>query len=137
MSVRRKKGNRGKRKKKSVSFFSREKKINKKINQFRKIVLNHDNQNVHEYNKADKLRLQIKNLLRLQSNVLYGQSRKRRYVYYDQTANFKGLYVTWKKETLPLYLELRLSCPKHIVQCLVTFYRAIKTNAIITYNIFF
>lgn len=128
MGKRYKKGNIGKRKKKpSAIFKENERKINIKINQFRKIVLNYEDvTSVELYNKSDKLRREIKRLLNYQSKFIATQSHKRRFIYYDQTANFKGLYVTWKKITLPIYLSVRFDIPEHLIPALACYYRDLK-----------
>lgn len=136
MGVRRKKGNHGKRKKSSNAYFKREQYINKCIDEFRIIVFKHDIVNESLYFRANRLRLKIKELLRIQGHDVSFQSRKRRYVYYNQTANFKGLYVTWKKETYPLYLKLKFDFPAHIIINLNIFYKNIKTGGVISFNIF-
>ena len=127
MGKRYKKGNRGKRHRKpSTIFKENERKINIKINQFRKIVLNYDLNNLEEYRKSDKLRKEIKSMLNYQSKFIATQSHKRRFIYYDQTANFKGLYVTWKKITLPVYLSVRFNIPEHLISALACYYRDLK-----------
>ena len=139
MGKRYKKGNKGKSRKKSKSkrFMAREKKINKLIVQFRKSVLSEDIMDEQVYLKCNRLRLNIKNLLNIQSKSLYTQSRKRRYVYYDQVMTFKGIYVHWKKETLPVFLKIHYDFPDHIIVCLCSFYKDIKRGCKYSYNIFY
>ena len=130
MGKRYKKGNVGKRKRKpSTIFKENEKKINMKINRFRKIVLDYDSTDVELYKTSDKLRREIKGLLNYQSKFIATQSHKRRFIYYDQTANFKGLYVTWKKITLPIYLSVRFNIPEHLIPCLACYYRDLKRGS--------
>ena len=127
MGKRYKKGNCGRKKKKPATIYkNNERRLNKKIDEFRKIVLNADLTNEEVYKKSDKLRREIKNELRQQGRYLYTQSNKRRFIYYDQTAHFKGLYVTWKKITLPVYLSVRFNIPKHLVPALAVYYRDVK-----------
>ena len=139
MAVRRKKGNKPKKKKKTGkdSYYHTEQVINSKINEFKKIVLNHDVFNRSEYIRANDLRLEIKELLRVQGFDVYAQSRQRRYVYYSQTANFKGLYVTWKKETYPIYLMVKYDLPSHISISVSIFYKFIKKGVVYNFNDFF
>lgn len=138
MGKRYKKGNKGKSRKKSrvKQFKERELRINKLINKFRRIVLKEDIMNERVYIKCNRLRLKIKELLNIQSKQLYSQSRKRRYVYYDQVMTFKGIYVYWKKETLPVFLKVKYDFPEHIIPILSNFYISVKKGCSYSYNIF-
>jgi hypothetical protein len=138
MGKRYKKGNKGKHKKKTSTqkYMQRERELNKLINKFRIKVLNLNENNINDYYECNRLRLKIKELIALQSKTMYSQSRKRRYVYYDQVMNFKGLYVTWKKLTLPLFLKTKYDFPDHIIPMLCVYYRDVKRGGIVNYNIF-
>lgn len=137
MGKRYKKGNVGKSKKKTnhKEYMEREYTINKLIHQFGLMLKTLDESDVDTYNQMDKLRMEIKDLLSIQSKFMHNESRKRRYVYNDQVMNFKGIYVTWKKRTLPLFLQIRYDFPVHIIPALSNHYRCVKTGGKV-YNIF-
>ena len=126
MGKRYKAGNHGKRKKKKgQTYMKREIRINKLIRQFKRIL--HTNPyKISNYKKADRIREQIKHLLDVQGQELHTKSRKRRYVYYKQTSDFKGLYVTWKKITFPQYLQVRCYCPRHLIPIISDYYKNLK-----------
>lgn len=126
MGKRYKAGNHGKRKpKKGQSYMEREIRINQLIRQFKRI-LNNNPFKISNYKKADRIRAQIKHLLDVQSQELHTKSRRRRYVYYKQLSDFKGLYVTWKKLTFPQYLMVRYNCPRHLIPTLSEYYKQVK-----------
>lgn len=129
MGKRYKAGNHGKtRNRPGRLYIEREAKINRLINQFRRILFNENNQRIKVYEKADHLRRQIKYLLDTQSKQIHTQSRKRRNIYYRQLADFKGLYVTWKKITLPTYLKVRFDFPTHLIPNLCEYYKAVMKH---------
>lgn len=124
MGKRYKKGNVGRGKKGTGKIYiNREKEINRKINQFRKTFYTNNMNNIEVYYELNRLRLDIKQLFSIQSTYVHRQSRKRRNIYYKQLSEFKGLYVTWKKVTLPVYLSLRFHVPEPILTGVAWFYR--------------
>lgn len=128
MGKRYKKGNKGRKRKKTPIhiFKENQRKLNQKIQKFRRIVF-YDNLNtIESYKESDKLRREIKSLLNNQSKHLTQQPPISRFIHYDQTANFKGLYVTWKKITLPTYLNVRFQIPEHLIPTLTYYYRDVK-----------
>lgn len=137
MGKRYKKGNIGKSKKKTKhkEYMKREYQINRLIHTFGLMLKNLDENDKTAYNEMDKIRLEIKELLAIQSRCMHRESRKRRYVYNDQVMNFKGIYVSWKKRTLHLFLEIRYDFPIHIIPQLCNHYRIVKTGGE-TYNVF-
>lgn len=126
MGKRYKSGNHGKRKAKhGQAYIKREIRINQLIRQFKRIM-NTNPYKIGNYKKADRIRLQIKHLLDIQGAELHTKSRRRRYVYYKQVSDFKGLYVTWKKLTFPQYLMVRCNCPQHLIPILSDYYKNLK-----------
>ena len=129
MGKRYKPGNVGKSKnRQGRAYMEREAKINRLIKKFRNILFNKDNNQVNVYNQADRLRMNIKYLLKTQSKQIHTKSRKRRNIYYQQLGDFKGLYVTWKKQTLPVYLKVRFDFPEHLIPCLCEYYRGVMKH---------
>lgn len=129
MGKRYKAGNVGKKRNKhNRTYMKREAKINRLIKKFRRILFTEDNNNVDIYNRMNRLRLTLKQLLDFQSKQIYRQSRKRRNIYYQQVMDFKGLYVTWKKITLPVYLKVRFDFPSHLIPPLCDYYKAVMKH---------
>ena len=125
------------RKRKKDHFILREKKINKKIREFKKYRLNKEVNDIDNYIEANSLRLEIKNLLHTQSFFISNKSHRRRWVYYDQVSQFKGLYVSWKKESLPTFFKVKYDCPDSVIPELCFFYRQVKQGEKPDYNIFY
>lgn len=127
MGKRYKAGNRGKRKnKRGRDYMKREIKINRLIKEFRNILFNKNPYAIKNYKEADKIRGEIKYLLKIQGGDIHRKSRRRRHIYYLQTSDFKGLYVTWKKITLPVYLKVRFDFPEHLIPELTDYYKNVK-----------
>lgn len=127
MGKRYKPGNHGKRKPKhGQAYMKREIRINKLIREFRKILFHKNPYTITNYKKADRIRGQIKYLIDIQGKQIHRKSRRRRNVYYTQIAEFKGLYVTWKKITLPTYLKVRYDFPQHLIPELTEYYKNVK-----------
>ncbi|MBQ6220137.1 MAG: hypothetical protein IJH63_10370 [Methanobrevibacter sp.] len=127
MGKRYKKGNVGRRRnKKGKVYINREKKINRLIYKFWEYVFIRE-YNVSNYSEANRLRLDIKQLFDIQSTYVHSQSRKRRNIYYEQLSKFKSIYVTWKKNTLPIYLSVRFDFPEHLIPELACLYRSVQT----------
>lgn len=138
MGKRYKKGNHGKKRSNShTQYMHREKQINKLINEFGTILKELDENNEQQYIYANRLRFKIKELLGVQSPVVYKESRKRRYVYNDQVMNFKGIYVTWKKRTFHLFLKVKYDIPLSCIPQISYFYKNIKTGGEPNFNIFY
>jgi hypothetical protein len=126
MGKRYKQGNHGKRKpKKNKTYMKREIQINRLIRDFRKILYNNP-KSINNYNEAYHLRGKIKYLIDIQSRQIHRKSRRRRNIYYSQISEFKGLYVTWKKITLPVYLKARYDFPEHLIPELTEYYKNVK-----------
>lgn len=127
MGKRYKHGNRGKRKHKpQKAYMTREIQINRLIRDFRKILFYNNPHTIKNYKKADNIREKIKHLLDIQGKQIHNKSRRRRNIYYTQTADFKGLYVTWKKITVPTYLKVRYDIPEHLIPELAGYYKSIR-----------
>ena len=133
-----KKGNRGKKRKYNPNkdYMNRERQINKLVNEFKRYVL-YEPYNIKNYKYANNLRNKIKDLLYAQGNFIYDKGSRRRWIYYEQTSQFKGLYVYWKKQTLHLYLKVKFHFPDHIIPVLCVFYRDVKKGCVLNFNIFF
>lgn len=115
-----KRGNHGKRRQNRKNpFFVREQKINQLINQFVHDFFNLQRPAVkEEYDAMNKQRLEIKRLFDIQSDSLWRQSSRRRYIYYKQLTRFKYYYVAWKHFTYYIFLEKRYGFPLHLTQTL-------------------
>lgn len=139
MGKRYKKGNRGKRRVNSNHdvFLSREREINKLIRKFGRLMKRLNVNSVRQYKYGNYLRLRIKELLRVQSDFVYRESRKRQYIYNSQVMNFKGIYVTWKKRTLPLFFKVKFRVPDSCVPMLCRFYVNLKRGGKPNFNIFY
>ena len=115
-------------------FYAREQTLNKLINKF---VYRYKNAayppSEDEYNQMNKIRLEIKRLLDIQSSELWKQSHRRKRFYYKQTQRFKYYYVAWKRYTYYIYLNQRYGMPLHLISAL-TYYK--KNSHNIKYTIF-
>lgn len=132
-----KKGNTGKiRNNHNRKYRRRENELNNDIKRFRRLLFKRDVNNIDNYKEADRLRHKIKYNIRVQGRYVQNKSRQRRFVYYQQVSNFKGLYVTWKKESLPTFLRVRFHFPEHLIPSLCWWYVNIKTGVKCTYHIF-
>lgn len=116
------------------AFFSREKQLNKLINNF---IYEYKNisfpPSEDEYIEMNHERLEIKRLLDLQSGELWKQSHRRKRFYYKQTSRFKYYYVAWKRYTYYIYLNRRYDMPLHLVPSL-TFFKKVSHD--VNYTIF-
>ncbi len=136
MGKRYKKGNRGRtRYRPRKAYRIRENELNKDINMFRKYLFDKEVNDTSNYCEADKLRRRIKNNLRIQSKYINKYGPRSRFRYYDQLHNFKGLYVTWKKISLPTFLRVRYKFPEHLIPALCNYYEHVKTGGLLSYNL--
>ena len=79
MGKRYKPGNVGKSKnRQGRAYMEREAKINRLIKKFRNILFNKDNNQVNVYNQADRLRMNIKYLLKTQSKQIHTDRKSTR-----------------------------------------------------------
>lgn len=117
-------------------FFKREKKINRLINRFMKFIFNSNLNNLDVYDETNRLRLDIKMNFDMQSEELHMQSRRRRFVYYDQLAKFKTVYSIWKKRSFPAFITRVFNLPEHLIASLEWFYKGLKRDYAVNYSIF-
>lgn len=137
MGKRYKKGNHGKKRKKpNKKYIQREQQLTKDIRSFKEYLFIYEVNDRDNYIEADRLRRKIKHNIRVQGRQVSSKSRQRRFIYYQQMNNFKGLYVTWKKLSLPTFLKVRYHIADHLIPGLCWFYIAIKTGVNYSYNIF-
>lgn len=117
-------------------YFNREKKINRLINRFMKFVFHSNLNDLEVYDETNRLRLDIKMNLYIQSSELHLQSRRRRFIYYDQLAKFKAVYSIWKTRSYPAFITRVFDLPAHLISSLKWFYKGLKMNYVVDYSIF-
>lgn len=117
-------------------YFNREKKINRLINRFMKFVFHANLNDLDVYDETNRLRLDIKMNLDMQSSELHMQSRRRRFVYYDQLAKFKTVYSIWKTRSYPAFITRVFDLPVHLINSLEWFYKGLKMHCVVDYSIF-
>lgn len=117
-------------------FFNREREINRLINRFMKLTYHRNVNDLGVYDETNRLRLDIKMNLDIQSKYLHTQSRKRRFVYYDQLSKFKAVYSIWKKRSFPAFITRVFNLPEHLISSLVWFYVGLKKGCRVSYSIF-
>ena len=72
----------------------------------------------------------------MQSEELHMQSRRRRFVYYDQLSKFKTVYSIWKKKSFPAFITRVFDLPEHLISSLEWFYKGLKMGYAVNYSIF-
>jgi hypothetical protein len=96
-------------------YYDRELLLNKKIREFRNNYYNLSNPPISsEYRKMDKLRREIKYLLRCQEYHVWQKSYNRKHAYFSQLSLFKSIYMLWKRFTFFVYIEEYHNVPHHI-----------------------
>lgn len=117
-------------------YFKREKKLNRLINRFMKFIFHSNLNDLNIYDETNRLRLDIKMNFDMQSEELHMQSRRRRFVYYDQLAKFKTVYSIWKKKSFPAFITRVFDLPEHLINSLEWFYKGVKMDYAVDYSIF-
>lgn len=103
------------RRKRDDGYYSREQMLNKMIRQFQRDYYNLSTPPTNdEYVHMDELRREIKYLLRCQEYQVWQKSYNRKHAYFSQLSLFKSMYMMWKRQTVPNYLEEYHNVPHHI-----------------------
>ena len=127
---------RSKKKKKKEIYFNRERKLNQMINKFTRLTFRGNLNDLDSYDAMNRMRLEIKRIFDIQSEELHNQSRRRRYIYYEQLSRFKSIYCHWKTVSFPAFITRVFNLPEHLIHSLEWYYAGIKKGYVVSYSIF-